>query len=110
MAIEILDKGACKAAGFLDTNAAANTRVQGCFNVNQEATGSMVLGLSEAIGVNEFLGVATASAVDRNATIEWVDDTHVRVRTADMAGVLAAGTCWFMCFRIEGGLPTIVES
>jgi hypothetical protein len=106
MSIEILDKGACKAAGHILTEPVlANARVfaQGIASAVVESASSILLELSEGIGIDEFIGQGQRAAGAGQCSITWVDETHVRVETLNSAGAGQSGTAWFMFFRVPRG-------
>lgn len=117
MAIEILDKGACKAAGFLVTH--PNTpvaRCQGIARINPSGTnGFLTVDLIEPIGVNELvcLGAVMRDGLQGNRTVQFfvpdpvAEPQRIRIETFNPAGGLEAMSIWFAFFRLEGGQPAI---
>lgn len=112
MSIEILDKGACKAAGTVDTGAPITlARTQGIVSVAAGVPGSITLVLSEGIGQEEFLAFVTSEGEGLGiiGQASWIDPFTVEITTrAAATGDLAEGIVYFMFFRLEQGLPTII--
>jgi hypothetical protein len=112
MSIEILDKGACKAAGKVDVGTpVAFARTQGIVSVTPFAAGHIRLALSEGIGQEEFIGLATNDGEGTGIIpqVVWIDAFTVDIFTkAAVTGDPAEGVVYFIFFRIEGGQPTIV--
>lgn len=116
MAIEILDKGACKAAGVVDTLAAVLTcRAQGIRRViSTGAPGIIRLVLVEGIGQDEFVGEATCEPPSVGpgiiAEVLWIDAFTIEIQTHGEDGAAAAGIVHFFFFSIDGlGTPAIVS-
>jgi hypothetical protein len=117
MAIEILDKGACKAAGTLSTAALpAGVLTQGIRRVIATGVnGRAQLELEDAIAAEEFLPLATcfgplALTDGFIPVVTWLTPTLVEIATYNGANpqALALGQVYFIFFRIVGGLPEIV--
>lgn len=114
MAIEILDKGACKAAGVVDTlSPVGNCRAQGIRSVLSLGPGSIRLTLVEGIGQAEFTWEATCEVRSLGqgitANCVWIDPFTIELQTYDQAGVLAAAVVSFFFFLLEGlGRPALI--
>ncbi len=120
MAIEILDKGACKAAGFITTDPVTPTiRVQGIQRVLLTGvSGRMQVELTEPIGATELLclgSVQTAvGATDDREVMFFQPDPVANPALIEINTLLDSGLapmgCWFAFFRMEGGVPEIVPA
>lgn len=92
MAVEIFDKGICKAAGSVTTAAlGADARVSmlGVASAVIESVSSILLTLDDPISQEEFLALGQLIGADGQVKITWVSATTVRVETRNSAG--AAG-------------------
>lgn len=119
MAVEILDKGSCKATGFITTNAASPvSRSQGIASIQASGVAGVTqVNLLEPIAATELLclgGVLTAAppAIAGNRTVQFrsVSDSVVQIETYGSAGALEELECWFAFFRLEGGQPEVIPA
>lgn len=106
MAIEIIDGGACKAAGLLTTQVgpAGIVEAQGIAGYTVESTSSILVDLVDPIGSAELLVFAQrvgASGINR---ITRVNDSQIRFETLTDAGAAAQGTLYFIIFRVPRGV------
>ena len=105
MAIEILDGGACKAAGLIETavGPAGTVEAKGIRAYEVESTSSILVTLEDPIGESELLVNAQRSGAAGLARVTRVNDEQIRFETLTAGGLAAQGQIWFMVFRIPRG-------
>lgn len=106
MAIEIIDGGACKAAGLLTTQVgpAGIVEAQGIAGYTVESTSSILVDLVDPIGETELIVLGQRVGAAGINRITRVNDSQIRFETLDEAGAAAQGTIYFLVFRIPRGV------
>lgn len=103
MAIEILDHGACIAAGDLATSgegSPSGVNARGIVSWADDGSGAVLLNLETPVGEDELIAIAQSSVAPMITQVDWVTDSQVRVTTRTDAGAASPGTAWFMFFRV----------
>jgi hypothetical protein len=107
VAIEILDKGACKAMGVLDTSASVVSAATAGIRrvISSGVNGRVRLVLDEGIGQTELVAHVTPLPPVIGAgvipAVAWIDDFTIEIQTYDTAGLLAAAQVRFSFFKIQ---------
>lgn len=114
MAIEILDKGACKAMGVLDTSASVVSAATAGIRrvISTGVNGRVRLVLEEGIGQTELVAHVTplppAIGAGVIPAVAWIDAFTIEIQTYDITGLLAAAQVRFSFFKIQAlASPTV---
>jgi hypothetical protein len=114
MAIEILDKGACKAMGVLDTSASVVSAATAGIRrvISTGVAGRVRLVLEEGIAQSELIAHVTPLppfiGTGVTPAVAWIDDFTVEIQTYDVAGALAAAQVRFSFYRIQALASPVV--
>jgi hypothetical protein len=112
MAIEIIDKGGCRAAGLVNTNAGETIQVAGISSILKAGTGDIRLTVDEPVAPSEAVLLATCAPefilpAQRLAHIEMLDQNTIFIQITDELGAAAEGLVYFILFRIIGAVVPI---
>lgn len=103
MAIEILDHGACIAAGDLATpgeGSPSAVNARGIVSWSEGGTGVVLLDLETPVGDGELVALVQAAGAAMITQVDHVSDSIVQVTTRTDAGAASPGEAWFMLFRV----------
>lgn len=105
MAIEIIDGGACKAVGLIETalGPVGTVEAKGIRAFVVESDSSILVTLEDPLGAGELLVLAQRVGAAGLARVTRVNDEQIRFETLTAAGLAAQGQIYFMVFRIARG-------